>query len=175
MEYRLELFNSDSIESLLGHLNSEILSIVNRASIDLDESHRRELSTQFRTYFQQKGWNQHTTLYFEDARKNTPHFIKNGILVHVSWRHYEKIGTELMKLQIDYVRKKISAAVIICITNDFLNVFKKHYKLKGQDSPFSGSITLERVKRYIAEVSSMLSVPIVIIGLLPPPINDASL
>ena len=76
----------------------------------------------------------------------------------MSWRHYEKIGSEMLKFQTDYVEEKIKGAVFICITESM-----REYAPEA----FMGSITMEKALTYLESVSSVIKVPIMLVGLVP--------
>ncbi len=119
---------------------------------------RTKISKQFRDLFPEKGWELDTNLLLEPAKTITMHFFKNNIGVQVSWKQYEKIGSEMLKFQTDYVDGKIKGAVFICIIERIR---------KFTPEAFMGSITMEIALSYLESVRSVVKVPILIIGLVP--------
>ena len=169
MQYELALFNAVDLEALPSTMNSEVAAIVHQAEVDLEsKSFRRDLRVQFLTLFNNSGWKTDTNLYFEPARTGTPHFTKNRILVQISWRHYEKIGTELLKFQKDFQEGHIDAGVYICITDKLRNSLRKTPGVKKGPETFEGSTTMEKATQYMESVKSIIKVPIAVMGLLPP-------
>ncbi len=160
-------FNSQ-IEPLPSAMESEVAAIIHSVNFDPESrSYRRDLSRHFRILFEHGGWKRNTNLHFEDAKK-TPHYIKNRILAQVTWRHYGMIGTEMLKFQIEYTRGLIDAGVYICITDEFLKFFNRFSEAKDGRKSFRGSTTMQKAHRYLNQVSSEITVPLAIIGLLPP-------
>lgn len=161
MYFELVLANSNNLPKgkLTRNMISEIAEIVLEAYIGSGtESIRSELSTQFRNLFGDRHWELDTNLLFEPARAITMHFYKEGVEVLVSWRHYGKIGTEMLKFQTDFSEGRIACGVYICITEELSEY---------TGNAFSGSITMEKAMKYLESVKQTIQVPIVIIGLIP--------
>lgn len=161
MHFALALVNVDSLPNGIvpSTMCSEIAEIV--SAIDIGNSKdvaRTEISKQFRVLFPENGWELDTNLLLEPAKTITMHFFKNQIGVQVSWRHYEKIGSEMLKFQTDYVEGKIKGAVFICISESLR---------KYASEAFKGSITMEKALSYLESVSAVIKVPILLMGLVP--------
>jgi len=150
-------------------MNSEVASIVHSVVLNAHQRDcRRDLSAQFFRVFREKGWEPSSTLYFRDSRKNTPHFTKNGVLAMFSWRHYEKIGSEILKFQKEYALGSIKAGVYICMTKSLAEYIKSQQPKTEKPRSFNDSINLERAQAYLEEVSSIITIPLAVMGLVPP-------
>ena len=78
------------------------------------------------------------------------------------------IGTELMKFQKEFLEGRITAGVYICITEKLENYLKKIHPSSGSTESFQGSTNAEKVSKYLQSVGEIITVPIAIMGLLPP-------
>ncbi len=167
MQYKLFTYNISNFDSMPSTMNSEIAGIIHETVLELEpNSIRRDLSNQFMTVFEEHGWIGETNLYFEPARRRTLHYSKNRIHALVSWRHYNMIGTELLKLQTDFVENRIDAGVYICITNELAEMINEISVRADSTNPFDGSITMEKVSEYLQCVSKTITVPLAVMGLI---------
>jgi len=168
MRYVQSLHGISNIEDCCESL-VDIPSIVESATIEMgSKSIRRSLSDQFKKCFIDYEWEHDANLWFESGRDDTPHFFKNGVLAQVSWRHYGFIGTEMLRFQKDYLEERIETGVYICITNDLKRYVHSNDTLRRKTKPFAGSIRMNIVEDYIKKVSSIITVPLLVVGLLPP-------
>ena len=161
MKFTLALVNSEYLKNgiIPSAMCSEVIEIILGTHLsDEKEVVRTNLSQAFRDAFPEFGWELDTNLLLEPAKTVTLHFYKNKIGVQVSWRHYEKIGSEMLKFQTDYVDGKIKGAVFVCVTEEFRNEIS---------DAFQGSITMEKALTYLESVSAVIKVPILLIGLVP--------
>jgi hypothetical protein len=161
MHYKLAIINAERLPTgkLPRSMSSEIAEIILNAKMSEGwEGLRTDLSRQFRELFNERGWTLDTNLMFEPARTITMHYRKNDVEVQVSWRHYEKIGTEMLKFQTDFVEGRIVGGIFICISEELR---------EETVGAFSGSITMDKAIGYLKSVESVIQVPIAIFGLLP--------
>ncbi len=166
MQYKLFTYNISDFEAMPSTMNSEVAAIVHEIELDLEpNSIRRNLSDQFRTAFEEHDWEEDTNLYFEPAQRRTLHYSKNRTHVLVSWRHYNMIGTELLKFQTDFAESRADGGVYICITDALAEHVSYLAKSKKSTDPFDGSITMERVSQYLQCVTKTITIPLAIMGL----------
>jgi len=168
VEYKLSLVNAREIEPFPRAVNQEVDSIVKRATLDLDSAHpRKSLSGQFIALFEAGGWKRDANLYFEPSRVGTTHYLKNRMLVQVSWRHYEKIGTEMLRFQVEYDKEHITGGVYICVSKRLVDTLKKRHPESKESRNLTTSITMEKAVEYLSIVGEAITVPIAIMGLIP--------
>ena len=166
MEYILKPYNIDDLGTMPSAMNSAVAAIAHEINLNFEtKSIRRNLTDSFQRVFESRNWKMDTNLHFEPARKRTLHYYKDRILVQVSWRHYNFIGTELLKFQVEFQKKRIDAGVFICITENLSKRFKELYKASRKKNTFEGSITMEKVIQYLQNVSQVITVPLAIMGL----------
>lgn len=168
LQYKIALFNAEDSGPLSSVMTQGVGEVIDEAELAIEaESLRRNLSEQFISLFEMANWNMDENLYFQEAQRNTKHFKKDGILVIVSWRHYNTIGTELLKFQADYMSGRIDAGVFVCITDGLNSYFEEVIKGKKDNTGFGTSITMEKAMFYIRTVSDIITVPIAVMGILP--------
>lgn len=112
--------------------------------------------------FTSKGWTSQPTV-FDDP--NDPgakmDFLKERIGVEVGFGHASFIGIDLLKFQVSSYSAldKIDVGVYVVTTSRF----QKAMKEIGQN--WEGSLTFEKVQRYLPHFKSAIQVPIYLIGI----------
>ena len=110
------------------------------------------------------GWQRQFPIFGNTGYKDTRlDFMKARIGVEVQFGHASFIGIDLLKFQIaSYAGlDKIDTAVYVVATKDFI----KNMKNRGQK--WEGSLTFEKVEKYLPHFKSAIHVPILVIGLDP--------
>ena len=88
-------------------------------------------------------------------------FLKERIGVEVGFGHASFIGIDLLKFQVGSYSglDRIDVGIYIVTTSRFGKAMKEH------DNKWTGSLTLEKVKRYLPHFRSAIQVPIYVLGI----------
>lgn len=88
-------------------------------------------------------------------------FLKSRVGIEVEFGHPSFIGIDLLKFQVSSYAAldKIDVGVYIVATNDFRR------KMKEYKNKWGGSLTYEKVVRYLPHFKSAIQVPVYVIGL----------
>ena len=148
-------------------IRSEIEEIVREVKLPDGEYKRIALNAAFRTSFIERGWSEQSRLFEngdaedgEDVPFSKLDFLKDRIGVEVAFSHASFSGIDLLKFQMmSYASlDKIDVGVYIVVTNAL-------HRTTGK--AFDGSVTFEKVVRYLPHFKSAIQVPVLVIGLLP--------
>lgn len=89
-------------------------------------------------------------------------FLKSRVGVEVEFGHSSFLGIDLLKFQVSSYAglNKIDVGVYVVTTGDFQNKMKRDHKNKWE-----GSLTFEKVVRYLPHFKSAIQVPIYVLGI----------
>lgn len=89
-------------------------------------------------------------------------FLKERIGVEVGFGHASFLGIDLLKFQVASYSglNKIDVGVYISTTSDFQKRMKSEF---GQN--WEGSLTFEKICRYLPHFKSAIQVPILVLGI----------
>lgn len=89
-------------------------------------------------------------------------FLKERIGIEVEFGHSSFIGIDLLKFQVSSYSAldKIDVGIYITVTRDFQKKMLKEYNQK-----WNGSLTYEKVIRYIPHFKSAIQVPVYVLGI----------
>jgi hypothetical protein len=101
---------------------------------------------------------------FEDAEDPGAKmdFLKDRIGIEVGFGHASFIGIDLLKFQVSSYSAldSIDVGVYVVTTLSFQRVMKQHYKQNWE-----GSLSFEKVRRYLPHFKSAIQVPIYVVGI----------
>jgi hypothetical protein len=143
------------------NLRKEIEQIIESIDISSNKLSRPNVNKMFREKFLQLGWEEQPKVSEEDIEAKLD-FFKERIGVEVAFSHSSFLGIDLLKFQtMSYSNlDKIDIGVYIAVTNSFLKKLVKDYKQKWE-----GSLTFEKIVKYLPHFKSAIQVPIFVIGL----------
>lgn len=145
------------------HIRKEIEDIIKSVNLKSEELSRPNLNNAFKKEFLKRGWREES-MVFEDKKDPSAKidFLKERIGIEVAFTHASFIGIDLLKLQtLSYSNlDKIDIGIYIVITNTFQKKLTNEYQQKWE-----GSLTFEKVKKYLPHFRSAIQVPIFLIGL----------
>ena len=113
--------------------------------------------------FEQRGWDTQPPVFDKDDDAYAKFdFLKDRIGVEVQFGHSSFIGIDLLKFQVASFSNldTIDFGVYITTTAAFQKELKSKYGLKWE-----GSLTFEKVVRYLPYIRSAIQVPIYVIGI----------
>ncbi|MDV3244800.1 MAG: hypothetical protein LYZ66_06480 [Nitrososphaerales archaeon] len=142
-------------------LKKEVEDLVE--SIDLPGAalSRPNLNKEFEKRFLARGWAAQPLVMEEEIEAKLD-FQKDRIGVEVAFSHSSFIGIDLLKFQtMSYSGlDRIDVGIYVVVTSRFLNKLVREHKQK-----WSGSLTFEKVTKYLPLFRSAIQVPIFVIGL----------
>jgi len=144
-------------------LKKEIEEIIKSVKVKPKGFSRPELNRILEARFTGQGWESQPTV-FDEPKDPTARidFLKEGIGIEVGFGHSSFIGIDLLKFQtLSYSNlDKIDVGVYVVVTNGFRKRLISEYNQKWQ-----GSLTFEKVCRYLPHFRSAIQVPIFVYGL----------
>jgi hypothetical protein len=89
-------------------------------------------------------------------------FLKDRIGVEVGFGHASFIGIDLLKFQVSSYSAldKIDIGIYVVTTSNFQRVMKRQYTQNWE-----GSLSFEKVKRYLPQFKSAIQIPIYVVGI----------
>jgi len=150
-------------------LNSKLVSktqietIIGSVKVKPKAFSRPELNEIFESKFTDHEWESQPTVFDEPKDPSARiDFMKGRIGIEVGFGHSSFIGIDLLKFQtLSYSNlDKIDVGVYIVVTNGFRKKLCSEYKQKWE-----GSLTFEKVCRYLPHFRSAIQVPIFVYGL----------
>lgn len=155
--YAEEVFNSKL------NIKNEIEEILYNSTNDLSILSRPEFNKILEQEFKKKGWLCQPQVFGSDddayARFD---FMKDRIGVEVQFGHSSFIGIDLLKFQVASYSGLDSIDFGIYITTT--KAFQKHLK-NTYNLTWEGSLSFEKVTRYLPHIRSAIQVPIYVIGI----------
>lgn len=163
---RLQRFSFRFAEQVLNSkfsLKEEIEAVLSETIPDITKLSRPAFNKLLEDRFVTRGWASQPTV-FDDP--NDPgakmDFLKERIGIEVGFGHASFIGIDLLKFQVSSYSAldKIDVGVYVVTTAKF----QKFMKLEC-DQNWEGSLTFEKVKRYLPHFKSAIQVPISVLGI----------
>lgn len=144
-------------------IKNEIIDVINSINLKPEELTRPRLNEEFRKRLLEKRWDDQPMI-FEDAKDPSAKldFLKERIGIEVAFSHSSFLGIDLLKFQTSSYSNldKIDLGVYIAVTSNYLKKLTKEYKQKWE-----GSLTFEKIVKYLPHFKSAIQVPIFVIGL----------
>jgi hypothetical protein len=166
MKLRLQTFSYRFAEQVLNSrltIKQEIESTLNHPSINIPDLTRPKFNELLDKLFQEQGWESQPAV-FDEPRDPTAkiNFLKDRVGIEVEFGHASFIGIDLLKFQVASYSglNKIDLGVYIVTTRSFQKRMKDEVGLKWE-----GSLTFEKVTRYLPHFKSAIQVPIFVIGI----------
>ena len=144
-------------------LKNEIEEVLAGAPIETDALSRPGLNEWVRGRFVGKGWESQPAVFDEPGDPSAKmDFLKQRIGVEVGFGHASFIGIDLLKFQVSSYSglDKIDVGVYIVTTRRFQSRVSKEF-----DKNWDGSLTYEKVCRYLPHFKSAIQVPVYVVGL----------
>jgi Restriction endonuclease BglII len=144
-------------------LKQEITQVLSSLNPNLQKLSRPQMNQLLKTALVAKRW-QAQPLVFNVPGDPTAKldFLKERIGVEVEFGHSSFLGIDLLKFQVCSYSglDKIDVGIYIVSTHNFQNdMITKH----GQN--WKGSLSFEKVKRYLPHFKSAIQVPVYVIGI----------
>ena len=113
--------------------------------------------------FTKKGWQDQPSVFDEEGDPAAKiDFLKEGVGIEVGFRHASFIGIDLLKFQVASYSglDKIDVGLYVTTTRQFQRCMLSRYRQN-----WDGSLTFEKVQRYIPHFKSAIQIPIYISGI----------
>ena len=166
MKLRLQTFSYRFAEQVLNSrlsIKQEIDSILNHGSIKITDLTRPRFNEILDNLFKKCGWECQPAVFDEPLDPAAKmDFLKDRVGIEVEFGHSSFIGIDLLKFQVSSYSglDKIDVGVYIVTTKSFQKRMKTEMGLKWE-----GSLTFEKVARYLPHFKSAIQVPIFVIGI----------
>ena len=166
MKLRLQTFSYRFAEQVLNSrlsIKQEIEDILNHRSIKIIELTRPNFNQILDDLFKKRGWKCQPAVFDEPRDPSAKmDFLKDRGGVEVAFGHSSFIGIDLLKFQVTSYSglNKIDLGVYIVTTKSFQKRMKVEVGLKWE-----GSLSFEKVTKYLPHLKSAIQVPIYVIGI----------
>ena len=163
---RLKKFSYRFAEQVLNSkfsLKQEIESILTNSDLNLSEMSRPNFNKKLDELFVTKGWGRQPPVFNEPNDPTAKmDFLKERIGIEVGFGHSSFIGIDLLKFQVASYSglDKIDIGVYIVTTKNFQKLMKQRF-----DKNWKGSLSYEKVVKYLPHFKSAIQLPIDIIGI----------
>ena len=166
MSVRLKKYSYRFAEQVFNgkiEIKNELEEIIYSVTKDLSVLSRPEFNRLLNIEFEKHNWESQPPVFGEkDDAYAKFDFLKNRIGVEVQFGHPSFVGIDLLKFQVASFSNldTIDFGVYITTTSAFQKELKNKYGLKWE-----GSLTFEKVVRYLPYIRSAIQVPIYVIGI----------
>ena len=144
-------------------LKQEIETILTSSDIDMHSLSRPEFNRVLREKFISEGWEDQPRVFDELVDPSAKmDFLKDRVGIEVGFGHSSFIGIDLLKFQVASYSglDRIDVGVYVVTTLNFQKQMNKLYSQK-----WDGSLSYEKVIRYLPHFKSAIQVPIYVIGI----------
>lgn len=163
---RLRRFSYRFAEQVLNSklsLKQEIENILTDSTIDVSTLSRPHFNKILEEKFVGKGWESQPPVFDEPKDPSAKmDFLKERIGIEVGFGHGSFIGIDLLKFQVASYSglDKIDVGIYIVTTKRFQKLMKQNYRKNWE-----GSLSFEKVIRYLPHFKSAIQLPIYVIGI----------
>jgi len=166
MRLRLERFSFRFAEQVLNSkltIKQEIEDILTDPKIELASLSRPEFNKVLREFFVSKDWIDQPNVFPEDSDPSAKmDFLKDRVGIEVGFGHGSFLGIDLLKFQVSSYSglDQIDVGVYVATTKRFQKTVSSEYSLN-----WDGSLTYEKIVRYLPHFKSAIQVPIYVLGI----------
>jgi hypothetical protein len=163
---RLQRFSYRFAEQVLNSklsLKEEIEHILLETTMDLNTLSRPRFNKLLEERFVARGWTSQPTVFDDPGDPGAKmDFLKDRIGIEVGFGHASFIGIDLLKFQVSSYSAldKIDVGIYVVTTSKFQKFMKAQCAQNWE-----GSLTFEKVKRYLPHFKSAIQVPIYVLGI----------
>jgi hypothetical protein len=162
---RLERFSYRFAEQVLNSklaIKQEVEGILTSDALEIATLSRPAFNKVLRGSFVAKGWTDQPHVFGpEDEPGAKMDFLKERVGIEVGFGHASFIGIDLLKFQVSSYSSldQIDVGIYVVTTRKF----QKHLAEQAQN--WEGSLTFEKVVRYLPHFKSAIQVPIYVMGI----------
>ncbi|MBE5795564.1 MAG: restriction endonuclease [Clostridiales bacterium] len=144
-------------------LKNELEEIIYAATKDLSVLSRPEFNRLLNDEFSKRGWQCQPPVFSqEDDAYAKFDFLKDRIGIEVQFGHASFVGIDLLKFQVASYSNLDTIDFGVYITTTL--AFQKHMK-KQYGQKWEGSLSFEKVVKYLPYIRSAIQVPVYVIGI----------
>ncbi len=143
-------------------IKQEVESILTSETIQVSTLSRPAFNKSLRELFVAKGWTDQPHVFGDEEDLGAKmDFLKERVGIEVGFGHASFIGIDLLKFQVSSYSAldQIDVGIYVVTTRRF----QKHLASLNQN--WEGSLTFEKVKRYLPKFKSAIQVPIYVLGI----------
>jgi len=144
-------------------IKQEIDSILQDPTIVVEQLSRPKFNEVLEELFHARGWESQPQVFPEPEDPSAKmDFLKDRVGVEVCFGHASFIGIDLLKFQVSSYSSldQIDVGIYIVTTRSFQKKMITDYGQK-----WDGSLTFEKVQRYLPHFKSAIQVPIYLVGI----------
>jgi hypothetical protein len=166
MRLYLEKFSYRFAEQVLNSnlaIKLELEQSIENLIFDADTLSRPQFNALLRQSLIARGWEDQPLVFGEPTDPGARmDFLKSRVGVEVEFGHASFIGIDLLKFQVSSYAgiDRIDVGVYIVTTRSFQNKMKREH-----NNNWEGSLTYEKVVRYLPHFKSAIQVPIYVLGI----------
>jgi len=166
LSIRLRHFSYRFAEEVLNSklaIKQEIESILLHPSTEITSLTRPNFNSFLKRLFIEKGWESQPQVFAEPGDPAAKmDFLKERVGIEVEFGHSSFLGIDLLKFQVSSYSglDKIDVGIYIVTTNAFQKKMTKELNLN-----WDGSLSFEKVIRYLPHFKTAIQVPIYVIGI----------
>jgi hypothetical protein len=166
MRLRLQKYSYRFAEQVLNaklSLKQEIEEVLLFPSINIEALSRPNFNKILDNLFVAKGWKSQPQVFGDDDELGAKmDFLKDRIGIEVAFGHASFIGIDLLKFQVSSYSAldKIDVGIYVVTTREF----QKQQKIQFGNN-WEGSLTFEKVVKYLPQFKSAIQIPIYVIGI----------
>jgi restriction endonuclease BglII len=142
-------------------IKQEIESVLQDPSIIVSDLSRPRFNEVLDELFKARGWQPQPPVFNEPKDPSAKmDFLKDRVGVEVGFGHASFMGIDLLKFQVSSYSSldQIDVGVYIVTTRNFQKKMAKEYNQKWE-----GSLTFEKIQRYLPHFKSAIQVPIYVL------------
>ena len=143
-------------------IKQEIESLLKAPEIDISKLSRPGFNETLKELFTARGWISQPQVFPEPNDPSAKmDFLKDRVGVEVAFGHPSFMGLDILKFQVSSYSalNQIDVGVYVTTTRNFQKKMKSEYSQQ-----WDGSLTFEKVERYLPHFKSAIQVPIFLIG-----------
>src|SRR5262249_39733214 len=166
MKLRLEKFSYRFAEQVLNSklaIKEEVESILTDPSIAIPMLSRPQFNKILRELFVAKGRENQPYVFDEESDPAAKmDFLKERVGIEVGFGHASFIGIDLLKFQVSSYSalNRIDLGIYVVTTKQFQKMMSAEFKQNWE-----GSLTFEKVVKYLPHFKSAIQVPIYVFGI----------
>jgi Restriction endonuclease BglII len=166
MKLRLERFSYRFAEQVLNSklaIKQEVETLLTDSSIAVPSLSRPTFNKALRDLFVAKGWQDQPHVFDDEADPAARmDFLKERVGIEVGFGHASFLGIDLLKFQVSSYSAldRIDVGIYIVTTRNFQRVFATQH-----NQNWEGSLTFEKVIKYLPHFKSAIQVPIYVLGI----------
>jgi Restriction endonuclease BglII len=166
MKFHLQKYSYRFAEQVLNSnlsIKQEVERIISDLIFDVSILSRPKFNSLLREQFIAHGWEDQPHVFGDSGDPGAKmDFLKSRVGVEVGFGHASFIGIDLLKFQVSSYAglDKIDVGIYIVTTREFQSKMKREH-----ENNWEGSLTFEKVVKYLPHFKSAIQVPIYVIGI----------